>query len=61
MAGFDLRIGFLRGIRYGRESLALDLAEELRAPLVDRFTLALLNKRQLAPKDFEKLDGGPFG
>ncbi|MCS6912337.1 MAG: CRISPR-associated endonuclease Cas1 [Myxococcales bacterium] len=57
-AGFDLRIGLLHGIRYGRESLPLDLLEELRAPLVDRFTLRLLNRRQLGPEEFEEQEGG---
>lgn len=51
-ASFDLRIGLLHGIRYGRESLALDLVEELRAPLVDRFTLRLLHRRQIQRDDF---------
>jgi CRISPR-associated protein Cas1 len=51
-ASFDLRIGLVHGIRYGRESLALDLVEELRAPLVDRFTLRLLRRGQLKREDF---------
>jgi CRISPR-associated protein Cas1 len=58
LAGFDTRLGLLHGIRYGRESLALDLVEEFRAPMVDRFTLRLLNKRQLAPEDFETREDG---
>ncbi len=56
--GFDTRIGLLHGIRYGRESLPLDLVEELRAPMVDRFTLRLLNNRQLEREDFEERDDG---
>lgn len=56
-ASFDLRIGLVHGIRYGRESLALDLVEELRAPLVDRFTLRLLHRHQLKPADFVERDG----
>lgn len=55
-ASFDLRIGLVHGIRYGRESLALDLVEELRAPLVDRFTLRLLRLRQLKREDCVERD-----
>lgn len=57
-AGFDPRIGLLHGIRYGRVSLALDLVDEFRTPMVDRFTLALLNRRQLRSDDFETHDDG---
>ena len=53
-AGLDPRIGMLHGVRYGRESLPLDLVEELRAPMVDRFTLRLLNLRQLSASDFDR-------
>lgn len=52
--GFDPYLGFLHGIQYGRPSLALDLLEEFRYPLVDRFTLYLNNKGILAPEDFEE-------
>jgi CRISPR-associated protein Cas1 len=41
--GFDPYLGFFHQIDYGRPSLALDLLEEFRAPLVDRFSLRLLN------------------
>lgn len=57
-AGFDLRIGLFHGIRYGRESLPLDLVEDLRVPMVDRFTVALLRRRQLAADDFERQEDG---
>jgi len=40
--GFDPYLGFFHQIDYGRPSLALDLLEELRAPLVDRLSLRLL-------------------
>lgn len=51
--GFDPYLGFLHVVRSGRPSLALDLMEELRHPLVDRFVLRLCNRRQLTPKHFE--------
>ena len=40
-------------MRPGRPSFALDLVEELRAPLCDRFVLSLFHKGQLQTKDFE--------
>lgn len=56
--GFDPAVGFLHGLRYGRSSLALDVVEVFRQPVIDRLTLRLLNLRQLAPEDFE---GGETG
>jgi CRISPR-associated protein Cas1 len=56
--GFDPAIGFLHGVRYGRKSLALDVVEPFRQPVVDRLTLRLLNLGQLKPGDFE---GGEQG
>jgi CRISPR-associated protein Cas1 len=51
--GLDPNTGYLHALRPGRPSFALDLLEELRAPLCDRFTLSLFNKRQLSQQDFE--------
>lgn len=56
--GFDPYIGFFHGIRYGRQSLPLDVVEMFRQPVVDRLTLTLLNHRQLTPESFE---GGAKG
>lgn len=42
--GFDIFLGFLHGARYGRESLASDMIEELRSPIVDRLVIYLINK-----------------
>ncbi len=53
--GFDPYIGFLHQLDYGRPSLALDLMEEFRHSMVDRFTLGLLNKRVFTEKDFQSL------
>lgn len=55
--GLDPASGFLHQLRSGRPSLALDLAEEFR-PMIDRFVLSLINKRQLLVKDFETLPNG---
>ena len=51
--GLDPAAGFLHTLRPGRASFALDLMEELRAPLCDRLALTLLNKGQLSKKDFQ--------
>lgn len=50
--GLDPYVGFLHTLRPGRASLALDMSEELRAYLGDRFVLSLINRRQITPKDF---------
>jgi len=50
--GFDPYIGFYHQLDYGRPSLALDLLEELRAPLVDRFTAKVFNQGTLTGDDF---------
>jgi CRISPR-associated protein Cas1 len=57
--GLDPASGFLHQLRSGRPSLALDLAEEFR-PMIDRFVLSLINKRQLALNDFEEWPNGSF-
>ncbi len=57
--GLDPASGFLHQLRSGRPSLALDLAEEFR-PMIDRFVLSLINKRQLAINDFEEWPNGSF-
>lgn len=50
--GLDPYVGFLHSLRPGRTSLALDIMEEFRAYLGDRFVFSLINKRQITPKDF---------
>lgn len=52
--GLDPAVGFLHEDRPGRLSLALDLMEELRAPVVDRITLALINREQIRPHDLSQ-------
>jgi len=56
--GLDPAVGFLHRDRPGRPSLALDLMEELRAPLADRLALSLVNRRQLRAGDFQRMDSG---
>lgn len=50
---FEVYLGFLHGIRYGRKSLALDIVEEFRQPVVDRFVVRSFNKRVINEFDFE--------
>jgi CRISPR-associated protein Cas1 len=54
IAGLDPYIGFLHAERVGRAELALDLMEELRAPLVDSFVLAGIGRRMFTPEGFEQ-------
>lgn len=57
-AGFDPRIGYYHGVRYGRSSLALDLVEAHRVAVIDRLTLSILNRRMLSLQDFEDKGAG---
>ncbi|MDB5351984.1 MAG: cas1c [Planctomycetota bacterium] len=57
-SGLDPDVGFLHADRPGRPSLALDLVEEFRTLVADRLVLAVLNRRQIAPSDFVRRDGG---
>lgn len=41
-------------MNYGRPSLALDMVEEFRQSMIDRFTLNLINNRIFTAEDFEK-------
>jgi len=50
--GFDPYIGIYHEIDYGRPSLACDLIEEFRAPIIDRFTLSLINGNNVSADDF---------
>ena len=59
--GLDSYVGFLHRDRPGRKSLALDLMEELRPCLADRFVLTLINKGIVSASDFERQgDGAVF-
>jgi len=55
---FDPYVGFYHDLRYGRVSLALDLVEEFRHPVVDSFVLWLANKRVMQPDDFTRQEDG---
>ncbi|MCL1883269.1 MAG: type I-C CRISPR-associated endonuclease Cas1c [Defluviitaleaceae bacterium] len=55
--GLDPYVGFLHRDRPGRMSLALDMLEELR-PMVDRFVLSLINKKEVKKEDFYVYENG---
>ncbi|MDR1753755.1 MAG: type I-C CRISPR-associated endonuclease Cas1c [Eubacterium sp.] len=56
--GLDPFVGFLHRDRPGRKSLALDLMEEFRSVIADRFVLSLINKRQIDSKGFQAKENG---
>ncbi len=56
--GLDAYVGFLHTPRPGRQSLALDLMEELRAVFVDRLVITLINNRVVRGTDFEEKENG---
>lgn len=56
--GLDPAVGYLHTVRPGRASLALDLLEELRAPLADRFVVTQINLGIFTEKDFLKKENG---
>lgn len=59
--GLDPYVGFLHTDRPGRASLALDLVEEFRPALADRFVLTLINTGAVKPSQFEvRENGGVF-
>lgn len=56
--GLDPYVGFMHTDRPGRASLALDLIEELRPVMADRFVLTLINRKIMTKKDFNRKEDG---
>lgn len=56
--GLDSYVGFLHRDKPGRSSLALDLMEELRPCMADRFVLTHINNRLIQPNDFVDRESG---
>lgn len=56
--GLDPYVGVMHTERPGRCSLALDLVEEFRSVLCDRFVLTLINKRLINKDAFIKREDG---
>lgn len=58
--GLDPQIGFLHGVRSGRPSLALDVLEEFRSSIADRFVVRVIARRQVVDSDFTCAAGGAW-
>lgn len=56
--GLDVQVGVMHTKDYGKPSLVLDMMEEYRAPLCDRFVIALVNRKQIRSDDFIRNDEG---
>ncbi len=56
--GFDVYLGFLHSVKYGRASLATDLMEEFRSPVIDRLVAYLINLGVVKPEQFTKASKG---
>lgn len=56
--GLDPYVGYMHTDRPGRVSLALDMIEELRPVLADRFVLTLINRKMVGRKDFTRKEDG---
>ena len=56
--GLDPYVGFFHKDKPGRISLALDIMEEFRSIMVDRFVLTLINKKLIKEKYFVKKENG---
>lgn len=56
--GLDPYVGFLHKDRPGRISLALDLMEEFRAVMADRFVITLINKKVIDKSGFIQKENG---
>jgi CRISPR-associated protein Cas1 len=56
--GLDPYVGFMHRPRPGRNSLALDLMEELRAVYADRFVLSCVNQKILTAEHLQRQESG---
>lgn len=56
--GLDPQVGFLHKDRPGRQSLALDLMEEMRAHFVDRLAVTMINRNQISASGFIVKENG---
>ena len=52
--GLDPYVGFMHTDRPGRVSLSLDMIEELRTVMADRFVISLINRKIVNGKDFSQ-------
>ncbi len=52
VAGLDPYIGHLHEVHHAQPAMVLDLMEEFRPLVADNLVLAVLNNREIKPKDF---------
>jgi CRISPR-associated protein Cas1 len=52
--GLDPQVGFLHSVRPGRPSLGLDLLEEFRPAIADRFVASIFRRHQVSVDDFDE-------
>lgn len=57
-AGLDPYVGFYHTDRPGRMSLALDIMEELRGVMADRFVITMINRRAIKNEHFIQKENG---
>lgn len=58
--GIDPYVGFMHCDRPGRQSMALDILEELRTVMADRTVVTMVNKKIIQKNDFEEQGDGAF-
>lgn len=58
VVGLDPYVGFYHTDRPGRMSLALDVMEELRGVMADRFVITMINKRIIKKENFIQKENG---
>lgn len=56
--GLDPYVGFFHTDKPGRKSLALDMVEEFRGVMADRFVLTLINKKVVNKQGFFRKENG---
>lgn len=56
--GLDPYVGFMHTDRPGRVSLALDMIEELRPYIAERFVISLINRKQISASGFIAKESG---
>lgn len=56
--GIDSYVGFFHTDRPGRASMALDMMEEMRAYMVDRLVVSMINLEEIRPSHFEEKENG---
>lgn len=56
--GLDSYLGFNHKLHAGRQSLSLDLLEEFRSSIIDKFVITIINRKQITSKDFEEKEKG---